>query len=469
MFKRTSPSTSLRRLAISLLSVVAGFFAVTIIAQRQTRAIDRLAAEISENAGPSIDRLTAVRGALHRLDLDAREAINVQGKERAVELRATSEAESELHDQLAAYLELPAFPGERAHYQDAAGALDRFEAAVERTLSRVRAGDLAGARSFRDKEMVPAVERADTAIEVLVRYNSEQAVQIGRRIQHARQRGTLLSYLLHGLTALVAILTVGMVLRGLRAQARLDEERNLLIEERASELELFAARVAHDIKNPLSTIALRAAAAPGRDQAWLQSALVRVGHGVERINQIVEGLLDFARSGARPEAGARADLAALSAELAAELREAATAAGTEISVEHDEAVEAAMPRWAAAVVLGNLLQNALKFIVEAPPPRIRRIELSARTRSDGVRVEIRDTGPGIPPELEHAIFEPYARAPGTRQPGLGLGLATVKRLVESYGGSVGVRSEPGRGSCFWLELPKPPVGAQAIGGDATLH
>ncbi len=468
MFKRTAPSTSLRRLAISLLSVVAGFFAVTIIAQRQTRAIDRLAAEISENAGPSIDRLTAVRGALHRLDLDAREAINVQGKEREVELRATAEAETELHDQLAAYLELRAFPGERAHYQDFAGALDRFEAAVEHTLSRVRAGDLSGARSLRDREMVPTVERVDAAVEVLVRYNSDQAVQIGQRIQRARQRGTLLSYLLHGLTALVAILTVGMVLRGLRAQARLEAERNLLVEERARELELFAARVAHDIKNPLATIALRAAASSGKDQAWLQSALVRVGHGVERINQIVEGLLDFARSGAKPEAGARTDLAALSTELVAELRDAGAAVSTEISVEHDDTVEAAIPKWAAAVVLGNLLQNALKFIVEAPP-RIRRIELSARTRSDGVRVEIRDTGPGISPELERIIFEPYARAPNTRQPGLGLGLATVKRLVETYGGSVGVRSEPGRGSCFWLELPKALVGAPATGGDATLH
>jgi signal transduction histidine kinase len=75
---------------------------------------------------------------------------------------------------------------------------------------------------------------------------------------------------------------------------------------------------------------------------------------------------------------------------------------------------------------------------------------------DAVRIEIEDNGPGIPPEAERRIFEPFQRLAGTRQPGFGLGLATVKKIVEAYHGCLGVRSCPGKGSIFWFELPMAP-------------
>jgi len=101
-------------------------------------------------------------------------------------------------------------------------------------------------------------------------------------------------------------------------------------------------------------------------------------------------------------------------------------------------------------ILMNLLGNAIKFT-----PEDGRIELLARLVDSEVRVEVRDTGPGIPAEEQKRIFEAFYRLPqGDRLPeGTGLGLAITKRLVELQGGGLNLESEPGRGSCFYFSLP----------------
>ena len=103
------------------------------------------------------------------------------------------------------------------------------------------------------------------------------------------------------------------------------------------------------------------------------------------------------------------------------------------------------------MIVSNLLLNAIKYTAQS---QHRRVEVRALDHGTSARVEIDDTGPGIPAHLQALIFEPYVRAPGAREPGIGLGLATVKRLVEAHGGSVGVESAVGKGSRFWFELPK---------------
>jgi len=76
-------------------------------------------------------------------------------------------------------------------------------------------------------------------------------------------------------------------------------------------------------------------------------------------------------------------------------------------------------------------------------------------------VEIEDSGPGVAPELAERVFEPYFRAPGLTQQGLGLGLATVERMVVAHGGRVGVR-RGAIGALFWFELPVAP--GREVGG-----
>src|SRR5262249_32394376 len=101
-------------------------------------------------------------------------------------------------------------------------------------------------------------------------------------------------------------------------------------------------------------------------------------------------------------------------------------------------------------LVSNLVGNALKYMGDAP---IRRVSVQANVVGGMVRVEVRDTGPGVPPELRERIFDPYVRAADSTIPGLGFGLATVRRLAEAHGGAVGLDREVRYGSLFWFELP----------------
>jgi signal transduction histidine kinase len=103
-------------------------------------------------------------------------------------------------------------------------------------------------------------------------------------------------------------------------------------------------------------------------------------------------------------------------------------------------------------VFDNLLGNAIKF---TGPGGV--IRLSVRPTPGWVRVEVRDTGIGIPPEYAERIFERFYQVDGTatrRRGGIGLGLAICKLIVEVHGGHIGVESQVGVGSCFFFMLPQ---------------
>src|SRR4029077_5684349 len=95
-------------------------------------------------------------------------------------------------------------------------------------------------------------------------------------------------------------------------------------------------------------------------------------------------------------------------------------------------------------------RNAIKHMGQSPR---REVAVRIDPRRDRVRFEVQDTGPGLPPELVSNASVPYVRGAGTAEPGLGLGLATVRRLVEGHFGRYGVTSRPGEGALFWFELP----------------
>jgi signal transduction histidine kinase/DNA-binding response OmpR family regulator len=105
-------------------------------------------------------------------------------------------------------------------------------------------------------------------------------------------------------------------------------------------------------------------------------------------------------------------------------------------------------------ILMNLLGNAIKFT-----PQGGRIELGARQQGDLVRIEIRDSGPGIPPEEQQHIFEAFHRLRQSESAaeGTGLGLAITRSLVELHKGQLGLESRLGEGSCFYFTLPAASI------------
>jgi signal transduction histidine kinase len=96
----------------------------------------------------------------------------------------------------------------------------------------------------------------------------------------------------------------------------------------------------------------------------------------------------------------------------------------------------------------NLLGNAVKFM---PPGRIPSVRIGSELRGDRLRIWCEDNGIGIPAEMQTRVFVMFQRLSKDYE-GTGIGLALVKKVVERMGGAVGVESEPGKGSRFWIEL-----------------
>lgn len=118
----------------------------------------------------------------------------------------------------------------------------------------------------------------------------------------------------------------------------------------------------------------------------------------------------------------------------------------------DEAVEAYCDPDVTTRIIANLTANALKFT-----PASGEVRVSAAVQPGCVRVNVADTGPGIPPEYRVRIFEKFGQVDGRqegRKHSTGLGLTFCKLAAEAHGGEIGVDSEVGRGSTFWFTLPR---------------
>jgi PAS domain S-box-containing protein len=260
------------------------------------------------------------------------------------------------------------------------------------------------------------------------------------------------------------------IMRDLTGMKQTEEElerrvrqRTLELNEAVQELESFSYSVAHDLRSPLRSIQSftqfaidEAGAKLGADE---RGYLDRVQKAAARLDRLISDLLAYSRVSKTRVELVPVNLCRLVGD---------------ICREHDEF---RMPKadvrieGALGTVIGNeayltqtvtnLLGNAVKFV---PPGRRPEVRVWSERRGGRVRLLIRDNGIGIAPEHQGRIFEIFERLHrhGAYE-GTGVGLAIVRRAVQRMNGDVGLESQPGAGTTFWIDLPTPNADARADG------
>ncbi|HET7035709.1 MAG TPA: ATP-binding protein, partial [Thermomicrobiaceae bacterium] len=224
---------------------------------------------------------------------------------------------------------------------------------------------------------------------------------------------------------------------------------------------LFFSNVSHEFRTPLTLLLGPLADTLGGahgDLTPAQRAELDVAQrNALRLLRLVNSLLDFSRleAGRVQASFAPTELPRLTADLAATFRSAIERAGLRLVVETPPlpeglAVYVDHEMWEKIVL--NLLSNAFKHTFEGEIA----VTLNACANGRGVELRVRDTGTGIPAAELPRLFERFHRVQGAQartHEGTGIGLALVQELVTLHGGTVGVASEPGRGTTFTVTLP----------------
>ncbi len=429
--------------------VAIAFIVATFTVERDTKAIELDANSLRTNALPSVERLNAARTLLRRIDATAA----LLSVEPSLQLQGDiTTARSDLASALGDYLELPGYPGERELYVSLVQpGLARLDSAIDGLAAVVRAsgGRAQLAQAF--SALNDTVESLDKGLRSVVDLNSVQERTLATRIVAERQSAMVLAAVLDGAAAIVALVAAALCIGAAQRFAR-DRERDAAqLRKCAQEMDTVALRVAHDVLGPLAAVNLSLATL-GRQHGdeGTRRVIARAQRALIHSRDVATGIYEFARSGAAPPPGCRAPLRA-SIDAALEDTLEAEADPPEVIVEPFEDCDAACESGVLYSMLANVLSNAVKFSRGSAQ---RRIAVRVHDDEHHVRVEVSDTGPGIPAGLEAAVFEPYVRGPGVAQPGLGLGLATVKRYATAYGGSVGARRGEAGGAVVWFELPR---------------
>ncbi len=241
-----------------------------------------------------------------------------------------------------------------------------------------------------------------------------------------------------------------------RAEAEIARRADEL-ESVNKELEAFSYSVSHDLRAPLRAMQGFAQALnedfADRLAPVAQDYTRRIVAAACRMDTLIQDLLAYSHLSRVQMLLQPLDLRSVMAQIQAHTEGESREREAVVEVAIPEAFPHVMAHATTLVqVVTNLLTNAVKFVASGVRPHVR---VWAEKRGEGVRLWVEDNGIGIAPEHQDRIFRVFERLHGSETyPGTGIGLAIVAKGTERMGGRAGVESTPGKGSKFWIELPK---------------
>jgi signal transduction histidine kinase len=241
-----------------------------------------------------------------------------------------------------------------------------------------------------------------------------------------------------------------------RARREAEHARNHL-ERVNADLDRFAASAAHDLSEPTRKVRAFGDRLLHSQRSQLHPSdrdyVARMLAAAERMQGMIDGLLQLARTGQARQDGPRRPLAEVVRQALAEADRHITAAAAEVTV--GELPDVDVDATAVGQVLQNLLTNAIKYRREGVVPQLH-IEAGWLNPADAPTwwLRVSDNGTGFAPKHACRLFEPFLRLHDKHKyPGAGLGLATSQRLAQGLGGSLRAEGRPNEGASFTLSLP----------------
>jgi signal transduction histidine kinase len=260
--------------------------------------------------------------------------------------------------------------------------------------------------------------------------------------------------LLAAVTAVIFLLGAVFVFLTMLVTVRLTSS----LDEALRARDEFISAASHELRTPLAALRLQVGnmelVGRGNEKPAptekLMRRLERIGHQVDRLQELVERLLDVSRivEGRLRIELEEVDLAEVTREVASRFSEQAAQTGCELVLRVDAPVLGLWDRLRIDQVVTNLITNAIKFGVGKP------VEVEVTSDGATARLFVRDYGVGIAAEDQARIFERFERAVSKHISGLGLGLWITRQVVIAMGGEIRVESRPQEGATFTVELPR---------------
>ncbi|MBI4872178.1 MAG: response regulator [Candidatus Riflebacteria bacterium] len=240
--------------------------------------------------------------------------------------------------------------------------------------------------------------------------------------------------------------------RDITEKKRLEEQ--LIHSEKLAAIGLLAGGVAHEIKNPLSVILgyseLLLESKP--DEKTANDSLLKIQRQAERCRTIVGNLLKFSR---------KSDVDIVPINVNQTLSETLELLGKQLLVQNIKVVteysSMLPPYWGNESELQQIFFNLIVNAKDAMEKTGGTLTIKTVNSETTIRVVIQDSGPGVPPEIQQKIFQPFFTTKESGK-GTGLGLAIVQNIVDKYRGTLSLESRPGEGAAFHITLPKHEQG-----------